>query len=252
MMMMNKLILLALSAAGTLASSHSDAMLLERQLVPIPCDEQGRKDCGVGCIPLSWTCCPSGAGGCPATAYCNLGSNGEYNCCPRGQICGGPGGASTDRFTNTVTLPGETSTIEPPTVTLEPTTESVPEPEPTEPAEPTEPVEPTEPTVPAEPTEPTVPVEPTEPAEPTYEPPSTSSSVVVVPEPTTYTTTVETTGLPSATPVPLPTPIGNDTTTTTSTASVPVVNAGAANAYYSATNNLFFGGLMAGVAAFLI
>lgn len=107
--------LVLLAATGVVASNLVSPLLAPRQLVEVPCSDQGLKDCGEGCIYLSYTCCPDGAGGCPASAYCNLGTNGEYNCCPRGSICGGPGGATTIRqtqtLTNTLTVPGETTTI---------------------------------------------------------------------------------------------------------------------------------------------
>jgi hypothetical protein len=59
------------------------------------CASQNQQDCGSGCIDLSWTCCPDGSGGCPASQYCELGSNNQYGCCPIGEICTGSGGAST-------------------------------------------------------------------------------------------------------------------------------------------------------------
>ncbi|KAK7408385.1 hypothetical protein QQX98_009425 [Neonectria punicea] len=109
---MNKFIILALSATGALAAVSSP-FLAERQLYKVPCSDQGQKDCGDGCIDLSWTCCPGGDGGCPSTSVCFLGNNGEYGCCPRGTTCEGAGGASTDASTSTivVTGEGETSTI---------------------------------------------------------------------------------------------------------------------------------------------
>ncbi|KAJ3541873.1 hypothetical protein NM208_g4398 [Fusarium decemcellulare] len=71
---MNKVFLVALSATGALASYYKpilarSPLLNERQVITIPCNEQGLKDCGTGCIETSWTCCPSKAGGCPPTAY---------------------------------------------------------------------------------------------------------------------------------------------------------------------------------------
>ncbi|SPO03259.1 uncharacterized protein DNG_05941 [Cephalotrichum gorgonifer] len=53
-------------------------------------------ECGIGCIPSTWTCCPSGAGGCGILEKCQLGSNGEYGCCPIGKTCIGEGGVTTD------------------------------------------------------------------------------------------------------------------------------------------------------------
>ncbi|CAM1505185.1 Fc.00g108220.m01.CDS01 [Cosmosporella sp. VM-42] len=219
---MNNFFLMTLAATGALAD-YANPFLAARQIVQVPCSEQGLKDCGVGCINLSWTCCPSRAGGCPPSARCNLGSDGEYNCCPLGAICAGPGGATTLRSTDTIIIPGETSTIiqestSTSTIIGEPTTTS-------------------EPTVPAEPTT----------SSTTEQPPPPATSTTVIP-PTTYTTTVESTlTQPSATPIPLPTPVNNGTTTSTS--SIAIVNAGAANGF-SASNLL--SGLLAGAAALLI
>lgn len=102
---MNKLILLTLSATGALAAAHSP--FNARELYKVPCSDQGAKDCGDGCIELTWTCCPSGDRGCPATETCTLGSNGEYGCCPAGETCEGEGGVNTDASINTITVPGE-------------------------------------------------------------------------------------------------------------------------------------------------
>ncbi|RMZ85787.1 hypothetical protein DV737_g348, partial [Chaetothyriales sp. CBS 132003] len=55
--------------------------------------ESGDEVCGQTCIPSSYTCCPSGDGGCPADTVCQTGDNGLYGCCPTGDICQGPGGA---------------------------------------------------------------------------------------------------------------------------------------------------------------
>lgn len=56
----------------------------------------GDKVCGTSsCIPLSYTCCPSGDGGCPAGYDCEKGDNGEYGCCPVGKNCSGDGGVNT-------------------------------------------------------------------------------------------------------------------------------------------------------------
>ncbi|KAM5351156.1 hypothetical protein ACJ41O_003879 [Fusarium nematophilum] len=137
---MNKILLLAFSASSALATLSSP-FLAERQVVAVPCDEQGLKDCGQGCIQTDWTCCPSRAGGCPPTAYCDKGTNGEYGCCPSGSVCGGEGGANTRGHTNTITIPGTTTTIitaetdtdvlEPPYEPSSSTTTEMPEPEPT-------------------------------------------------------------------------------------------------------------------------
>ncbi|KAF4962145.1 hypothetical protein FSARC_9762 [Fusarium sarcochroum] len=112
---MNKVILFALSASGALASvnySPSFPILVARQVVEVPCADQNLKDCGTGCIQLDWTCCPSKAGGCPPTAYCEVGTNSQYGCCPNGSVCNGVGGGTTRGSTNTLTLAGgETTTV---------------------------------------------------------------------------------------------------------------------------------------------
>jgi hypothetical protein len=100
------LLFFLIAAASIVADSSSD--LLRRQTAL--CSSRGRKACGTGCISLSDTCCPSGAGGCPIGTYCDLTPNGEYGCCPNGEICTGPGGVITSFFTQTSWLPGETST----------------------------------------------------------------------------------------------------------------------------------------------
>ncbi|KAM0436652.1 hypothetical protein ACHAPT_002361 [Fusarium lateritium] len=107
---MNKIFLFALSATGALATNRMP-LLAERQVVAIPCSDQGLKDCGTGCIQTDWTCCPSKAGGCPPTAFCDVGANGEYGCCPNGSTCGGDGGANTRGVTSTIVIPGRTTTI---------------------------------------------------------------------------------------------------------------------------------------------
>ncbi|EEU39871.1 uncharacterized protein NECHADRAFT_93011 [Fusarium vanettenii 77-13-4] len=116
---MNKIFLFALSATGVLAAYRSP-LLAARQVVAIPCSDQGLKDCGTGCIQQDWTCCPSKAGGCPPTAYCDVGTNGEYGCCPNGSQCGGDGGANTRGMTSTIVIPGRTTTIYNPLDTEEP------------------------------------------------------------------------------------------------------------------------------------
>lgn len=52
-------------------------------------------ECGDGCIPIGYTCCPGGEGGCGLAETCVLGSNDEYGCCPIGRRCIGEGGVST-------------------------------------------------------------------------------------------------------------------------------------------------------------
>ncbi|KAJ4329433.1 hypothetical protein N0V84_000067 [Fusarium piperis] len=116
---MNKIFLSALSATGVLAANRSP-LLAVRQVVTIPCSDQGLKDCGTGCIQQDWTCCPSQAGGCPPTAFCDVGANGEYGCCPNGSQCGGDGGANTRGMTSTIVIPGRTTTIYNPLDTEEP------------------------------------------------------------------------------------------------------------------------------------
>lgn len=107
-------------ASLTFASGFSP--LLPRQsITELPCSSIGRKDCGTGCIDLTWTCCPDGSGGCPPTAYCDLASNGEYGCCPKGKSCVGPGGAYTTPIFGTLTeiqteIPTATRTISQPSV----------------------------------------------------------------------------------------------------------------------------------------
>ncbi|KAM0562003.1 hypothetical protein ACHAPJ_002445 [Fusarium lateritium] len=110
---MNKIFLFALSASGALASvNYSPAfpILHARQVVEVPCADQNLKDCGTGCIQLDWTCCPSKAGGCPPTAYCEVGTNAQYGCCPNGSVCNGAGGGTTRGSTNTLTLAGGSTT----------------------------------------------------------------------------------------------------------------------------------------------
>ncbi|RSL64521.1 hypothetical protein CEP54_004690 [Fusarium duplospermum] len=116
---MNKIFLFALSATAVLAANRSP-LLAVRQVVTIPCSDQGLKDCGTGCIQQDWTCCPSKAGGCPPTAFCDVGANGEYGCCPNGSKCGGDGGANTQGMTSTIVIPGRTTTIYDPLDTEEP------------------------------------------------------------------------------------------------------------------------------------
>jgi hypothetical protein len=98
---MQSLLLLTLSATGTLALHGLD--LFSRQ--ELSCATENMKDCGTGCIPFSYTCCPDGSGGCPVTAVCVLADNDEYGCCPIGETCSGDGGVTTipgGTFTSTV------------------------------------------------------------------------------------------------------------------------------------------------------
>ncbi|KAM6514011.1 hypothetical protein FALCPG4_015194 [Fusarium falciforme] len=209
-------LLLILSATGALAAADSP-LLAPRQLVQVPCADLGLKTCGGGCIRLSWTCCPGGQGGCPPQEYCDIGSDGEPICCPRGEVCQGPGGVNTDAHTytrtDTIPVPGETSTI------VDESIESAQTPGYEEPTESAESI-----TTPEE-----VVIETTEtnkPVVPTYHEPE------VTPK-----------------PVPIPGPGGNGTKPNDhkpeETASA-IVNSGASN-----SRNIF-GGLLAGAAALLI
>ncbi|RGP67061.1 gpi anchored serine-threonine rich [Fusarium longipes] len=112
---MNKFLIIALSTSGAIASmqySPSFPLLSVRQVVEVPCSEQNLKDCGTGCIQQDWTCCPSQKGGCPPTAYCDVGTNAQYGCCPNGSVCNGEGGGSTRGSTDTLTLVGgDTTTV---------------------------------------------------------------------------------------------------------------------------------------------
>lgn len=104
---MHKLLFLGTLPAAAFAAISYPSLVARAEVVP--CDEQGLKSCGDGCIPLDYTCCPDMAGGCPtATSYCSLGDNNEYGCCPIGEVCGGDGGATTSSSVITIT---ESSTI---------------------------------------------------------------------------------------------------------------------------------------------
>ncbi|KAK2039876.1 GPI anchored serine-threonine rich protein [Colletotrichum somersetense] len=98
--MLKTILVLALSATALAADAFP--VFNKRQTIPIPCSESGRKACGDGCIPLSYTCCPDQQGGCPSSSTCWLGTNGAYGCCPIGRRCTGPGRVDT--------LPGSTVT----------------------------------------------------------------------------------------------------------------------------------------------
>ncbi|RBA17792.1 hypothetical protein FPRO05_11507 [Fusarium proliferatum] len=105
---MKKFLLVALSATGVLAVQYSPSfpLLAVRQVVEVPCADQNLKDCGTGCIQMDWTCCPSRAGGCPPTAYCEVGTNQQYGCCPNGSVCSGEGGGTTRADTTTIVQGG--------------------------------------------------------------------------------------------------------------------------------------------------
>ncbi|KAK1981395.1 hypothetical protein LZ30DRAFT_782087 [Colletotrichum cereale] len=98
--MLKTLLILALTA--TALAADASPVFNKRQTVPVPCSESGRKACGDGCVPLTYTCCPDQLGGCPLSSTCWLGTNGAYGCCPIGRRCTGPGGVDT--------LPGSTVT----------------------------------------------------------------------------------------------------------------------------------------------
>lgn len=229
-----KFLLVALSATSVAAvgmGMSNPSFIVPRQLVKIPCSEEGLATCGDGCINIGWSCCASQDRGCPPTAYCVLGTNGEYGCCDKGKICVGEGGATTLRrtetLTNTLTVPSETSTVvQESTTTLQPedTTES------------------------------------------TTVVKQTSTTVITLSDTFTVTyestTSIETTikgSLTTATPVPLPTPVSSQGSSSGSsptapppaatTTSIAIVNAGAANGY---SGNGILGGLIAGVLALLI
>jgi hypothetical protein len=227
---MNKILLLALSASAALASvqySPSFPLLAVRQVVEVPCSEQNLKDCGTGCIQQDWTCCPSKAGGCPPTAYCEVGTNQQYGCCPNGSICNGDGGGTTRGSTDTLTLAGgDTTTVvqapntaatEPPVIEGSSTAVIVPPPVDTASVAPpidTAPVAPPVDTASVAPVPPVVP----SPVAPIVPAPGTPVPVPVVPVPG----------------VPVPTP------------STVIISAGSSNRYS------LFCGVMAGFAALVV
>lgn len=209
------------SVTTTLAAQVSP--LNKRQFERVPCAEVDMKDCGEVCIDFTDTCCPDESGGCPAGAYCALGTNAEYGCCPTGEVCEGPGGANT----HSVVLPGDTLTstfIDTLTYSSFVETRATIETEIEEPPAETEVVETTTVTSEAE---------------------ETSTSTLIVPpaEPTDDSTVP---------PVPLPTPIpteGNEPPTTTDEEEPPqVTDAAPLNAVVLGN---VVGGVIA-VAAFLL
>ncbi|CAG7559175.1 unnamed protein product [Fusarium equiseti] len=218
---MNKILLIALSASGALATvrySPSFPLLAVRQVVEVPCADQGLKDCGTGCIQEDWTCCPSQAGGCPPTAYCEVGTNAQYGCCPNGSVCNGEGGGSTRAETNTLTLDGGATTTvvqggantgetQPPVVEGSSTAVIVPPP---------------------------VDSAPVPPVDTTPVPPVLPNPGTPVPLPSPETPGVPGAGVPDVPGVPgVPVP----------TPSTVIVNGGSSNRYS------LFGGIVAGVAA---
>jgi hypothetical protein len=60
--------------------------------------------CGTGCMSISDKCCPDGSGSCGIDQVCQLGTNGQYGCCPLLETCDGPGYGG-----NTVTTSSYTS-----------------------------------------------------------------------------------------------------------------------------------------------
>lgn len=120
---MKSFLVVSLAASGALATYFQASNLLQRDLVEVPCSEQGRKDCGTGCILLTDTCCPDQRGGCHVGTNCWMGDNGQYACCPIGKTCSGPGGVITyPGGINTVTISNQppTTTAQPPVTTEEP------------------------------------------------------------------------------------------------------------------------------------
>ncbi|KAF9880200.1 GPI anchored serine-threonine rich protein [Colletotrichum karsti] len=117
--MLKTLLFLGLSVATSFAyedtlvyadMTPANPVLFKRQTVP--CSDIGRKNCGDGCILISYTCCPDGAGGCPtASTYCQVGSNGQYGCCARGKTCVGDGGTKTDTIPGGIVFTTSTTTL---------------------------------------------------------------------------------------------------------------------------------------------
>lgn len=97
-------LLLFLFSTFSIAAETPLKVLVGRQTGT--CAEINEVDCGAVCIPIGWTCCPDGSGGCSAQEQCWLGDNGQYGCCPLGETCAGPGGSQT----NTVPVNPSTST----------------------------------------------------------------------------------------------------------------------------------------------
>ncbi|WYZ44737.1 hypothetical protein EsH8_VIII_000053 [Colletotrichum jinshuiense] len=120
--MLKTLLVLGLSASALAADALP--VLFKRQST---CGQAGRKDCGDGCIPLTYTCCPDAQGGCPVTSTCWLGTNGQYGCCPIGRRCTGPGGVNTlpgVTVTSTIAFTETVPDVETSTFFFEPTTTS--------------------------------------------------------------------------------------------------------------------------------
>ena len=125
---MHTFFVFALAVTAASANYHAGfPLLVGRQTEQLPCSAQFEKDCGGGCIPLTYTCCPDGSGGCPLGAFCTLGSNGQYGCCEAGATCEGPGGANTQpggviNTQITSQPPKDTSLLPPPSIVSIPAT----------------------------------------------------------------------------------------------------------------------------------
>ena len=157
-------------ALAEYAAQAANALFARQNSVELPCSAQGEKDCGSGCIPLSYTCCPDRAGGCPASEYCDLTANGKYGCCSLGRTCRGNGGAITrpgETLTSVTTITSQTAFTSTSATTVT-NLETFPTVAPSSPLPPTTaplpPVEPT--TAPAPPVVPTT--TPVAPVAPTY------------------------------------------------------------------------------------
>jgi hypothetical protein len=85
--------LVLFAALPMLASAWSEHTFFARQTGNATECESSDKVCGPFCIPSDYTCCPDLAGGCPADAVCQIGTNDVYGCCPEGETCTGAGGA---------------------------------------------------------------------------------------------------------------------------------------------------------------
>lgn len=91
---------LILTILPFMVSAWTDNTLFARQTSNVTC-ETNQKVCGEFCIPSDYTCCPDLEGGCPAKSVCQAGDNGEYGCCPTGELCGGDGGSAFLNETST-------------------------------------------------------------------------------------------------------------------------------------------------------
>lgn len=92
---MYKLLTASLLATVALAAGHNG--LIARQVSS--CESHpGYKTCKSSCIPVTYSCCAIGEGGCEPGTYCT-----DDGCCPIGEICTGPGGTLTGTLTDTIT-----------------------------------------------------------------------------------------------------------------------------------------------------